>query len=96
MDNLLVAINAKYIHTGLSVHTLANYLKSKKLHIDLMEFTINHHLDFIIRELYLKKPKKLFLSTYIWNIEFVKDLICQYKKISPHTLIVLGGPEVSY
>lgn len=96
MDNLLVAINAKYIHTGLSVHTLANYLGSQGIRIELMEFTINQQLDFIVRELYLKKPKKLFLSTYIWNIELVKDLISQYKKISPDTLIVLGGPEVSF
>lgn len=96
MDNLLVAINAKYIHTGLSVHTLANYLKLHKTHIELMEFTINHQLDFILRELYLKKPKRLFLSTYIWNIELIKNLIRQYKKIAPDTLIVLGGPEVSF
>lgn len=97
MKTLLLALNSKYIHTNLAVRYLKEYSRQHNVKdVDFVEYTINHHLPFVIDEIYRKKPEILFLSCYIWNIEMMLDFAKEYKMISPKTLIIAGGPEVSY
>ncbi len=97
MKILLTAINTKYIHTNYAVRCLKAYLESHTAHTaEIAEYTINHEIDRILRELYEKKPDLLGFSCYIWNIEYVKELTLELKKLLPQTVIVWGGPEVSY
>ncbi|WP_310604913.1 B12-binding domain-containing radical SAM protein [Anaerosporobacter sp.] len=96
MKVLLTAINAKYIHSNLAVYCLKAYAKKYAKHIELAEFTINHYTDFIIQEIYKKKPDVLALSCYIWNIEMVEEVALELHKLLPDMKIWLGGPEVSY
>lgn len=97
MNNiLLTAINAKYIHTNLAIRYLQKFASKYEDIIDTVEYTINQNVDFIIQEIYKKNPDLLLFSCYIWNIELIKIIIRDYKKIAPDTKIVLGGPEVSY
>ncbi len=96
MKVLLAAINAKYIHSNLAVYSLrANLLEYKK-YVKLKEYTINHHREDVIQDIYLEHPDVLALSCYIWNIEFIQGMLEDIKKVLPHTDIWLGGPEVSY
>lgn len=92
---LLTAINAKYIHTSLAIRYLKKYSKEFQ-NIELKEFTINHQHNYMLQEIYEAKPDVLCVSCYIWNIDIVKELLVDFKKVSPQTKIVLGGPEVSY
>ena len=96
MNIILTAINAKYIHSNLAVHSLRAYAKSYKEEIHIAEYTINQQLDDILRDLYKKQPDVLCFSCYIWNLEYIETLICEIKKIFPHLPIWVGGPEVSY
>lgn len=96
MKVLLAAINAKYIHSNLAVYCLKSYAKKYEDHIELAEFTINHYTDYIIQEIYKKKPDVLAVSCYIWNIEMVEEVIVELHKLLPDMKIWLGGPEVSY
>lgn len=96
MNTLLVGINAKYIHSNLGIRYIKEYVKKNNKEINIAEYTINQSLDYILGEIYKKRPDILGLSCYIWNIEIIKILIVELKKILPHTYIVLGGPEVSY
>lgn len=97
---LLTAINAKYIHSNLAVYSLHSYVvnhhKEYQEEIEIAEYTINQQLDEILMDLYKKKPDVLCLSCYIWNIEYIKQLLPEVNKILPDTKIWLGGPEVSY
>lgn len=93
---LLTAINAKYIHTNLAIRYLQKFASKYEDIIDTVEYTINQNVDFIIQEIHKKNPDLLLFSCYIWNIELIKIIIRDYKKIAPDTKIVLGGPEVSY
>jgi len=47
-------------------------------------------------EIFRENPDILCFSCYIWNINSILDICRDYKKISPQTIIILGGPEVSY
>ncbi|WP_455717542.1 B12-binding domain-containing radical SAM protein [Anaerosporobacter sp.] len=96
MKVLLTAINAKYIHSNLAVYCLKSYAKKYEDYIELAEFTINHYTDYIIQEIYKRKPDVLALSCYIWNIEMVEDVAAELHKLLPNMEIWLGGPEVSY
>ena len=97
MNIILAAINAKYIHSNLAIRCLQGYTLKKTGHpVSRMEFTINQHLDDIVREIYKAKPDMLGISCYIWNYEMVKYLVPLLKQLLPDCLLFLGGPEVSY
>lgn len=94
---LLVAINAKYIHTNIAVRYLKEYADKKtKSDITISEFTINQYVTDILSEIYDASPDIIGFSCYIWNIEHIKKLISLIRKVFPNTKIFLGGPEVSY
>ncbi|TCT12164.1 radical SAM superfamily enzyme YgiQ (UPF0313 family) [Natranaerovirga pectinivora] len=96
MKILLTSINAKFIHSNLAIHSIRAYSKEYEKNIQIREFTINNSVDDILREIYKENPNVLAISTYIWNIEMVKDIIIEIKKILPNIEIWLGGPEVSF
>ena len=96
MKILLTAINAKYIHSNLAVHSLKAYAKEYASHIEIGEFTINNRVDYILTEIYKRKPDVLCFSCYIWNIRYVEEIIKEYHKLCPNVPIWLGGPEVSF
>lgn len=96
MKILLVAINAKYIHTNLAVYNLQAYAKQYGKEIEVVEFTINHQQDYILEEIYKKKPDVIAFSCYIWNFQYVKEITADLAKLLPKLSIWLGGPEVSY
>lgn len=93
---LLVAINSKFIHSNLAVYCLKNAAKPYEDYVDIAEYSINNRAEDILREIYMAKPKVVGFSCYIWNIEMVKELIVELKKLLPQIHIWLGGPEVSY
>lgn len=96
MNILLIAINAKYIHSNLAVYSLKAYASEYSEHIQIAEYTINHYTDDILQDIYKKNPDVIAFSCYIWNLEQVKILIEDLPKILPDTDIWMGGPEVSY
>lgn len=96
MKVLLMAVNAKYIHSNLAVYSLRAYAGMYREQIEIAEYTINHQKEHILMDLYKRKPDVLAVSCYIWNIDMVKDILKELRKILPHVKIWLGGPEVSY
>lgn len=106
MKTLLIAINSKYIHSNLAVYYLLEYARKHKVSqkeainretsIDIVEYSINQPFEKILQGIYRKKPDLLAFSCYIWNIEIVKKLCLELRKVLPSCKIWLGGPEVSY
>ncbi|MDI6601979.1 MAG: DUF4080 domain-containing protein [Thermoanaerobacteraceae bacterium] len=95
MKLLLVALNSQYIHTNLAVR----YLKAAVgglAETEILELTVNDHLGYILKNIYEKHPDVIGFSCYIWNIELVRDIIRNVKKILPQVKLILGGPEVSF
>ena len=96
MKTVLVAINAKYIHSNLAVYSLRSYARTFGYAPELLEFTINQQKDQILKGIYEAKPDLLCFSCYIWNLSYVEEIIEDIKKILPKVTIWAGGPEVSY
>lgn len=96
MKILLTAINAKYIHSNLAVYSLRAYAKDYREQIAIGEYTINNRVDYILEQLYKEKPDVLCFSCYIWNMDYVEQLIEEFHKLCPMVPIWVGGPEVSY
>ena len=96
MKTLLIAINAKYIHSNLAVYSLKASAGSWKDEVEIAEYTINHLREDILADIYRRKPDVAAFSCYIWNMEYVQSLLKDLKKVLPDTEIWLGGPEVSY
>lgn len=96
MNILLVAINAKYIHSNPAVYSLKACTGMYSTHVQIAEFTINQAPAFILQEIYQKKPDVIAFSCYIWNRSIIGQLISDLHKILPDTELWAGGPEVSY
>lgn len=94
MKILLTAVNAKYIHTALGIRALSAYVKSPD--IELAEFTVNERAEDVLSAVYERGADIVMFSCYIWNIGFILKLASSLKQIAPDTVIVFGGPEVSY
>lgn len=95
MNIILSTLNAKYIHTSLSIRYLKAYAQPE-YDVELAEYTINDPSMNIVTDLFQKKPDVIGFSCYIWNIEETIKVIKMVKKINPSIIIVLGGPEVTY
>ena len=97
MKFLLVAVNAKYIHSNPAIYSLRAYAGAElQSHIELAEYTVNNHMQDILADIYKHKPDAIGFSCYIWNWSMIQELIAELPKILPHTDIWLGGPEVSF
>lgn len=94
---LLVAINAKYIHSNPAVYSLRACAGEKlQQHVELAEYTINQPMAEILADIYARRPDAMGFSCYIWNWRLVRELLGELPKLLPDAAIWLGGPEVSY
>lgn len=91
---VLVAINAKYIHTNLAVRSLKAQLLD--FDVEILEMSINDPLHRIVKILLDQDTKRIGFSCYIWNMEIVLKLAEVIKKAKPQVQIIFGGPEVSF
>ncbi|MGL4949024.1 MAG: DUF4080 domain-containing protein [Anaeroplasmataceae bacterium] len=93
MKNLIVAINAKYIHVNLAILLLK---KNANQDVVTKEYTTKENLDVIYDYITLNEFDTVAFSCYIWNIEHIKSICSKLMVNKKRPTIILGGPEVSY
>ena len=97
MKFLLVAVNAKFIHSNPAIYSLRACAGEELCRfVELAEYTINQPMEEILADIYYRNPDGVGFSCYIWNWRLVQELIVELAKLLPDTAIWLGGPEVSY
>lgn len=97
MKFLLVAVNAKYIHSNPAIYSLRAFAgKAAAKKVELAEYTINQSMQEILADIYMRKPDAVGFSCYIWNWTLIRELLAELPKLLPSTDIWLGGPEVTY
>lgn len=96
MKVILCTLNAKFIHSSLALRSLRACLPDGVAETVLREYTINTPLLEVLQDLYRERAEVVGLACYIWNIAQILALARHLKKVAPRTVIVLGGPEVTY
>lgn len=100
MKFLLVALNAKYIHSNPALHSLRSYALAHnpgaQKSVEIAEYTINQQTGDILADIYKKQPDVIAFSCYIWNWTMIQALAADLHKVMPSLPIWLGGPEVSF
>ncbi|MFR1676290.1 MAG: B12-binding domain-containing radical SAM protein [Fusobacterium sp.] len=94
---VLAGINSQYVHLNLAVRYLKKYVEANSdLKIEIYETNINNQVFNIFKDIYELNHDKIIFSTYIWNKEYIVEIVKELKKVLPNVEIILGGPEVSY
>ena len=93
---ILSTLNARYIHASLGLRYLLANMGDLRAQTQLKEFIINSRPIDIVESLLQSNPKIIGLGVYIWNAEETLQVVKLLKQISPETIVILGGPEVTY
>ena len=93
---LLVAINAKYIHSNPAVYSL----QAASGHADMVriaEFTINDRYQDLLAGILSYHADIIGFSCYIWNTTVTLDLMDDLRSLlGDKVILYAGGPEASY
>jgi radical SAM superfamily enzyme YgiQ (UPF0313 family) len=93
---ILLSVNASWTHSCLALHYLRNGIADLDYETEIIELTLKQTLSEALETIFKAKPDILCLSVYIWNVEYLKQLIPEIRKLLPGVKIVTGGPEITY
>ncbi|MEZ7577601.1 DUF4080 domain-containing protein [Veillonella sp. 27098_8_77] len=96
MNVVLSTLNSKFIHSSLALRYLKAYGEAHGQAYDIVEYTINMPVLYILSDITEHDIDVLGFACYIWNIEMTLHVVDIVKAVRPDIKIVLGGPEVSF
>lgn len=99
LNAVICALNSQYIHSSLAPWCLlagVNAYCEKGITAQVIEGTINENIEGVAQRIVEQNPRAVGFCCYIWNIAATKRLIRLVKSRLPDTVVILGGPEVSY
>ena len=67
MNILLVAINSKYVHTALGMHSIYRYCQKQNIILEFCEGTIQTPLLAALAEITGYNPDVVGINVHIWN-----------------------------
>lgn len=93
---ILTTLNARYTHCSFGLRYIyANMNELQKI-TGIYEFVKTDNINEIAEKLLAANPQIIGIGIYIWNASETGRLVKLIKNISPETIVILGGPEVSY
>ena len=95
-DIILTTINARYVHPSFGLRYLLANMGPLKKQTQLLEFDLRTPTEQITRNLLSHNPRIIGIGVYIWNVRQLEQVVAQIRHERPATVIVLGGPEISY
>ncbi len=93
---LLIGINSQFSHSNLAVLYLKCSLDKSQKTSEIVEGTINDDFQLFLHRILSYHASVYCFSCYIWNKRYVLRLARAIKKIKLDSIIIIGGPEVSY
>ncbi|HOV31925.1 MAG TPA: DUF4080 domain-containing protein [Candidatus Hydrogenedens sp.] len=93
---VLSTITARYSHTAFGLRYLYANLGKWKEYTCIKEFHLKQAPLLIAESVLQEKPQIVGLSVYIWNVNEITEVVQIIKAVSPQTIIIIGGSEVSY
>ncbi len=95
-DVLLVTLNSTYQHAAFGLRYLFANMKEYQDQTEILEFTTARETREIAESILAHSPRIVGFGVYIWNVRAMQELVSLIKRLSPETLVILGGPEVSH
>ncbi|MDA3811095.1 MAG: DUF4080 domain-containing protein [Spirochaetaceae bacterium] len=93
----LVAVNSRTSHTNLALYYIKKILKNiQKADCHLIELTINENWKNSLEKVTDQQFDYYLFSVYIWNSEYIEQLVSMIKQLHPSAKVILGGPEITY
>lgn len=96
MKIVLFALNGSYSHTNLAVRCLRGPLERAGFDVVLIERNLRDRTDEVLQALWSERADLYGFSCYIWNISQMLALAADLKALLPRSVLILGGPEVSF
>jgi radical SAM superfamily enzyme YgiQ (UPF0313 family) len=96
MKITLTTLNSRFTHSAIGLRYIYANMQELQEKTQIREFSINDAIQTIAEKLLIDTPNIIGIGVYIWNVSEVQELLHILKKVSPQTIIVLGGPEVTY
>jgi len=96
MKLLFLSVNASWTHSCLALYYLRNAIKDLDYQSEIIEITLKETISTALDTIITSQPDVLCLSVYIWNVEYLKKLVPEIRKLLPNLIVVTGGPEVSH
>ncbi len=93
---VLSTITARYSHSAFGLRYLRANLGKWKEHSLIKEFHLKQTPLFIAESILQESPQIVGLGVYIWNVNEITEVVQIIKRVSPETIVIIGGPEVSY
>ncbi|MBC8528185.1 DUF4080 domain-containing protein [Christensenellaceae bacterium NSJ-44] len=93
---VLVALNAKYVHTSLAVRALRAACKDTRWQVEIIERSIGDPLDAVAEQIVRAGAQIVGFSCTIWNVTLVARLCALLRAAGCSAFFLLGGPEVSF
>lgn len=93
---LLCTLNSTYQHCAFGLRYLYANLGELQPQAQIIEFTIKENPRTIVEAILKIQPRIVGFSLYIWNADETLKVLMTLKKVAPHIIIVLGGPEISF
>lgn len=93
---VLSTLNARYRHTAIGLRYLRANLGPLREQSLILEFDISQRPLDIAEKILAHAPRIVGLSIAIWNVGPSTELVALLKRLDPHLILILGGPEVSH
>lgn len=93
---VLSTITARYSHSAFGLRYLRANLGKWKEQSLIKEFHLKQPPLVVAETILQEEPRVVGLSVYIWNVNEITEVVQIIKRVSPQTVVIIGGPEVSY
>ena len=93
---VLATINARFQHAAFGLRYLYANLGELQQFAQIQEWSLGVRERDVVEQLIALDPDIVGFSVYIWNVDEITRVVQMLKRLSPRTVVVLGGPEVSF
>lgn len=99
MKVVICSLNSQYVHSSLAPWYLKAGVQAygtRSVEVEVLEGTVNQPEEVLLERLLETQADVLAFCCYIWNIALVESLSQKLHILRPNTVLILGGPEVSF
>lgn len=96
MKTVLFALNGSYSHTNLAVRAIGSSLRNAGEQTVIIEKNLKDTRLSVLNTLVSENADVYGFSVYIWNVTEMLHFAAELKTLLPDSVIVFGGPEVSF